>query len=67
MWRDAPSHICRGGDLRGLAFCCPPVKNCPIHYVLEVLKMTVEEYIRIKEEFGRKTRLGKGEVPASTV
>ena len=25
-WEDAPSHICRGGDVRGLAFCCPPVK-----------------------------------------
>ncbi|MBP8707064.1 MAG: methanogenesis marker 9 domain-containing protein, partial [Methanobrevibacter sp.] len=24
-WEDAPSHICRGGDKRGLAFCCPPV------------------------------------------
>lgn len=60
MWRDAPSHICRGGDLRGLAFCCPPVKNCPLHYALELLKMSPEEYVRIKEEFGRKTRLGEG-------
>ena len=24
-WEDAPSHICRGGDIRGLAFCCPPM------------------------------------------
>ncbi|AXI24772.1 methanogenesis marker 9 domain-containing protein [Methanofervidicoccus sp. A16] len=60
MWKDAPSHICRGGDLRGLAFCCPPIKNCPIHDALEVLKMTPEEYIKIKEEFGKKTRLGEG-------
>ena len=25
-WENSPSHICRGGDVRGLAFCCPPVK-----------------------------------------
>lgn len=60
MWRDVPSHICRRGDLRGLAFCCPPVKNCPVHHALKVLKMTPEEFIKIKEEFGRKTRLGTG-------
>ena len=60
MWKDAPFHICRGGDLGGLAFCCPPIKNCPIHDALEVLKMTPEEYIKIKEEFGKKTRLGEG-------
>ena len=60
MWKNAPSHICRGGDLRGLTFCCPPVKNCPIHYALKVLKMSPEEFIKIKEEFGKKTKLGKG-------
>ena len=30
VWENSPSHICRGGDVRGLAFCCPPVKPCPI-------------------------------------
>jgi len=60
MWKDAPSHICRGGDLRGLAFCCPPVKNCPIYDALRILKMTPEEFVKIKEEFGKKTKLGEG-------
>ncbi len=55
-----PSHICRGGDLRGLAFCCPPLKYCPIHDALKVLKMSPEEYIKLKEEFGKKTKLGLG-------
>jgi len=29
-WYNCPKHICSGGDLRGLAFCCPPVKHCPV-------------------------------------
>ncbi len=60
MWENAPSHICRGGDLRGLAFCCPPIKRCPVHHALNILKMTPEEFIKIKEDFGKKTRLGEG-------
>ena len=60
MWENAPSHVCRGGDLRGLAFCCPPVKGCPIYNALNVLKMTPQEFIKIKEDFGKKTRLGEG-------
>ncbi|AEF96524.1 methanogenesis marker 9 domain-containing protein [Methanotorris igneus] len=60
MWENAPSHICRGGDLRGLAFCCPPIKHCPIHNALAILKMSPEEFIKIKQDFASKTRLGKG-------
>ncbi|MCQ6253524.1 methanogenesis marker 9 domain-containing protein [Methanocaldococcus sp.] len=59
-WENAPSHICRGGDLRGLAFCCPPIKYCPIHKALKILKLSPEEFIRIKEEFGKRTKLGLG-------
>jgi hypothetical protein len=33
-WYNAPSHICRGGDLRGLTWCCPPIKDCSIHLAL---------------------------------
>ena len=60
-WEDSPSHVCRGGDKRALAFCCPPVKPCPILYALEDAKLTPQDYIKIKEEFGEKTRLGHGE------
>jgi len=60
-WDDAPSHVCRGGDKRALAFCCPPIKPCPILYALEDAGLTPEEYVNIKEEFAKKTRLGEGE------
>ncbi len=59
-WEDAPSHICRGGDKRGLAFCCPPVKPCPIMGTLEEVGLTPEEYIEIKNKFAKETRLGEG-------
>ncbi len=60
MWENAPSHICRGGDLRGLAYCCPPIKGCPIHKALNILQITPEKFIKIKEDFGKKTKLGLG-------
>ncbi|KZX12170.1 methanogenesis marker 9 domain-containing protein [Methanobrevibacter filiformis] len=59
-WDDAPSHVCRGGDVRALSFCCPPVKPCPILHALEDTKISPQEYIKIKEEFGKNTRLGEG-------
>ena len=59
-WEDAPSHICRGGDVRGLAFCCPPVKPCPVLNALNEVNLTPQEYIDIKMEFGSETRLGEG-------
>ena len=59
-WEDAPSHICRGGDKRGLAFCCPPVKPCPILNALDEVNLTPQEYIDIKTEFAKETRLGEG-------
>lgn len=60
-WEDSPSHVCRGGDKRALTFCCPPVKPCPVLYALEEAELTPQEYIEIKEDFGQKTRLGRGE------
>ncbi|WP_297980952.1 methanogenesis marker 9 domain-containing protein [uncultured Methanobrevibacter sp.] len=59
-WDDAPSHICRGGDVRGLAFCCPPVKPCPIMNALREIGITPQEYLDIKQKFARETRLGEG-------
>jgi putative methanogenesis marker domain 9 len=61
VWEDSPSHVCRGGDKRALAFCCPPVKPCPVIYALEDAKITPQEYIEIKEKFAEKTKLGQGE------
>ena len=61
VWEDAPSHVCRGGDKRAMAFCCPPVKPCPITFALEDAGISAQEYIEIKEKFGEKTRLGEGE------
>ena len=60
-WEDSPSHVCRGGDKRALTFCCPPVKPCPIVFALEEAEITPQEYIEIKEKFGKKTRLGEGD------
>ena len=59
-WDDAPAHVCRGGDIRGLAFCCPPVKPCPVHTKLAEVGLSPQEFVNIKEEFRKKTELGKG-------
>jgi putative methanogenesis marker domain 9 len=60
VWDDAPSHVCRGGDSRALAFCCPPVKPCPILQALDDVKLTPHDYMEIKEDFAKKTKLGEG-------
>ena len=60
VWEDAPSHVCRGGDKRALTFCCPPIKPCPIVMALDDAGLTPQKYIEIKEDFGRRTKLGEG-------
>lgn len=60
VWDDAPSHVCRGGDSRALAFCCPSVKPCPILHALDDVKLSSQDYMGIKEDFAKKTRLGEG-------
>ncbi|HOT07112.1 MAG: hypothetical protein A4E45_01223 [Methanosaeta sp. PtaB.Bin039] len=60
-WYNAPKHICSGGDLRGLAFCCPPVKSCPVHGALKKLGIGPKEFVRRKLELGRGTLLEKGD------
>ncbi|WP_369425262.1 methanogenesis marker 9 domain-containing protein [Methanothrix sp.] len=60
-WYNAPKHICAGGDLRGLAFCCPPVKPCPVHGALKRLGITPEEFVRRKLDLARGTPLEKGD------
>ena len=59
-WDDAPSHVCRGGDCRALAFCCPPVKPCPILHALDDANIGPQEYMNIKDKFAQETRLGEG-------
>ena len=40
-------------DIRCMAFCCSPTKNCPVrNFVLKKLGKTEEEYAKMKKEFG---------------
>ncbi|HUL62824.1 MAG TPA: methanogenesis marker 9 domain-containing protein [Methanocella sp.] len=59
-WYNAPSHICRGGDLRGLTWCCPPIKDCPVHMALHRANLDAERFARIKLNFGKGTKLEVG-------
>lgn len=60
-WCNAPKHICAGGDLRGLAFCCPPVKSCAVFGALKRAGLTPEEFVNRKIAAARGTPLEKGE------
>ncbi|WP_342304477.1 methanogenesis marker 9 domain-containing protein [Methanolobus sp. ZRKC5] len=61
-WYNAPKHICRGeGDLRGLAFCCMPVKQCPIHNSIAKLGYSAQEFADTKMEFAKGTMLEYGD------
>ncbi|NYT02545.1 MAG: methanogenesis marker 9 domain-containing protein [Methanosarcinales archaeon] len=60
-WYNAPKHICSGGDLRGLAFCCPPVKSCPVLGALKKAGMTPEEFVHKKQDLARGTPLQFGD------
>jgi len=60
-WCNAPKHICAGGDLRGLAFCCPPVKHCAVLGALKKAGMTPEEFIDKKLRLARGTPLEKAD------
>ncbi len=59
-WYNAPSHICRGGDLRGLTWCCPPIKDCPVHSALANANISAEKFASIKLKFGKDTKLERG-------
>ncbi|MGD0534215.1 MAG: methanogenesis marker 9 domain-containing protein [Methanoregula sp.] len=47
-WYNSPKQLCRGGDLRALAFCCMPVKECPLIPALSRIGLSKEEYVRLK-------------------
>lgn len=59
-WYNAPKQLCRGGDLRSLAFCCMPVKQCPLLPSLESLGMSREGYLNLKKELTAGTPLSQG-------
>ncbi len=61
-WYNAPKHICAGGDLRALAFCCLPVKPCALHGALKQAGISAEDFMKIKTDFARNTPIeyGKG-------
>lgn len=60
-WCNAPKHICAGGDLRGLAYCCPPVKHCAVFGALKRANMSPEEFVEKKVSLARGTPLEKGD------
>ncbi len=60
-WYNAPKHICAGGDLRALAFCCLPVKPCALHSILKQVGLSAEDFVRIKTDFARETPIEYGE------
>lgn len=61
-WYNAPKQLCRGGDIRSLAFCCLPVKHCPLIPFLEKIGLTREEYMDIKTRAVADTPLAQGKM-----
>jgi TIM-barrel protein len=59
-WYNAPKHICGGGDMRALAFCCLPVKYCALHAALKQAGISAEEFMKLKMEFTRGTPIEPG-------
>ena len=59
-WYNSPKQLCRGGDIRALAFCCMPVKECPLIPALSHIDLPKEEYIRIKMDAVKGTPLQDG-------
>lgn len=60
-WYNSPKQLCRGGDLRGLTFCCMPVKQCPLIPALGKIGMSPKEYHDLKLESVENTPLSSGE------
>ncbi len=60
-WYNAPKQLCRGGDIRSLAFCCMPVKECPLIPTLTRMEISKENYIRMKQDAVKGTPLDTGQ------
>ena len=59
-WYNAPKQLCRGGDIRALTFCCPPVKDCPLLPTLSKVGLPREKYVELKREAVKGTTLEEG-------
>ncbi|HNX18520.1 MAG TPA: methanogenesis marker 9 domain-containing protein [Methanoregula sp.] len=59
-WYNSPKQLCRGGDIRALAFCCMPVKECPLIPTLSRIGLSKEEYVRLKLDAVKGTPLEGG-------
>lgn len=59
-WYNAPKQVCRGGDWRGLAFCCMPIKQCPLLPTLSVIGMEYQSYVDLKMQAVAGTPLEAG-------
>ena len=59
-WYNSPKQLCRGGDIRALAFCCMPVKECPLIPTLTRIGLPKEDYIRLKLDTVKGTPLEEG-------
>ncbi|HJJ36193.1 MAG TPA: methanogenesis marker 9 domain-containing protein [Methanocorpusculum sp.] len=59
-WYNAPKQVCRGGDWRGLAFCCMPIKQCPLLPTLSAIGMEYQEYVDLKMQAVAGTPLEPG-------
>ncbi|WP_209675391.1 methanogenesis marker 9 domain-containing protein [Methanolinea mesophila] len=59
-WYNSPKQLCRGGDIRSLAFCCMPVKSCPLIPTLDKIGMTRDEYMAFKQHAVVETPLSEG-------
>jgi TIM-barrel protein len=59
-WYNSPKQLCRGGDIRALAFCCMPVKACPLIPTLEKIGMSRDRYIALKQDAVMGTPLEGG-------
>ncbi len=59
-WYNSPKQLCRGGDIRALAFCCMPVKECPLIPTLSRIGLPKEDYIRLKLDTVKGTALEDG-------
>jgi TIM-barrel protein len=59
-WYNSPKQLCRGGDIRSLAFCCMPVKSCPLIPTLDKIGLSRDEYLALKMEAVHDTPLEQG-------
>ena len=60
-WYNSPKQLCRGGDLRSLAFCCMPVKQCALIPALKRVGMSPKEFNDLKLELVKDTALASGD------